>query len=542
MSAAGSVYVLEPPLPIARDAAGTAFSAERAAAHVRTIAAAPRPVGSPEHGQVERYIVGELQSMGLAPQVQIAGGDGTASSRLSDRQARNIAARIGSRIGARAVLLCAHYDSVRGSPGAGDNAAAVSSLLETARLITSGPPLRNDVIVLFTDAEEVDGSGARAFVDENPWAKDVDVVLNFDARGNSGPVLMFETSPGNGALIAALRKAVRRPLASSLFPEAYRLMPSTTDFSVFRARGFHGLNFANIGGVRSYHSMADRPASLDARTLQHVGSCALELTRYLGNVALPLEHDGDAAYFNVVGPWLVTYPVRWTVPIVALAIAVYLMALFAKLDGAAGAWARVGIGALAFPLNATLAIGVGRLGTMAWMESGRTLGTADLFMCGLVAATLALGFSVDAWVFGRVSTVSVALGNLLWCAVASALLASYAPGAAYLTWVPLLLGVVTVAASVTARPRSPIVITTLSLTGGLTLAIVTPVLWLIYTGLMLPAAAPVLLLMALLVGTLVPQLRTIAGARRSILPIVTIGASVLLVTAAFLTTDARVTP
>ena len=96
--------------------------------------------------------------------------------------------------GKKALMLCAHYDSVPTGPGASDNAAGVAVVLETLRALKAGPPLERDVIALFPDGEENGFHGSRLFVDEHPWAKDVSVVLNFDARGNSGPSIMFETS------------------------------------------------------------------------------------------------------------------------------------------------------------------------------------------------------------------------------------------------------------------------------------------------------------------------------------------------------------
>ena len=53
-----------------------------------------------------------------------------------------------------AVALVAHFDSDPTTPGANDDAAGVAAILETARVLLSGPPLRNDVILLFTDGEE----------------------------------------------------------------------------------------------------------------------------------------------------------------------------------------------------------------------------------------------------------------------------------------------------------------------------------------------------------------------------------------------------
>ena len=36
--------------------------------------------------------------------------------------------------------------------------------------------------------------GAEAFVDEHPWAKDVGLALDLEARGRSGPVYTFQTA------------------------------------------------------------------------------------------------------------------------------------------------------------------------------------------------------------------------------------------------------------------------------------------------------------------------------------------------------------
>src|SRR5205085_9205138 len=104
----------------------------------------------------------------------------------------------------RALMLAAHYGSGPTGPGASEDAAGVASLLETLRALKSGPPLKNDLVVIFSDAEELGLVGAHAFADENPWMKDVALVLNFEARGSSGPSMMFETSDGNGAPIPEL--------------------------------------------------------------------------------------------------------------------------------------------------------------------------------------------------------------------------------------------------------------------------------------------------------------------------------------------------
>src|SRR5437016_1536970 len=49
---------------VPRAAFPTAFSAERAVAHLSVIADQPHPVGSPQSAKVREYIVGELSKLG----------------------------------------------------------------------------------------------------------------------------------------------------------------------------------------------------------------------------------------------------------------------------------------------------------------------------------------------------------------------------------------------------------------------------------------------------------------------------------------------
>src|SRR5207249_5261569 len=97
---------------------------------------------------------------------------------------QNIMARLpGREPGGSDVLLMAHYDGVEAGPAAADDGAGSAAILETLRALRAGPPLAHDVVALFTDGEEAGLLGAAAFVREHPWAKDVGIALNFEARG-----------------------------------------------------------------------------------------------------------------------------------------------------------------------------------------------------------------------------------------------------------------------------------------------------------------------------------------------------------------------
>jgi hypothetical protein len=297
------------------------FSCEQAIAHVRAIAYRKHPAGSKADANAREYLLDTLRDMGFSPQVQATdayGGRGPASLPLY-----NILVRLpGTQGGAPAVMLACHYDSVPMGPGASDDGVAVGALVETLRVLKAGPPLRNDIILLITDGEELGMRGAEGFVREHPWARDVGLVLNFDARGTDGPSIMFQASPGNAALIRAFPEAAPYPVATSMAGDVYRHMPNDTDFTIFAAAGMKGLNFAFIGNYIYYHTSGDNLVQVDLNTLYHDGTYAVSLARLFGNMdlaALPAgDHAPDAVYFSPVRGHLVTYGIKWVWPLTGL--------------------------------------------------------------------------------------------------------------------------------------------------------------------------------------------------------------------------------
>ena len=310
------VYQLNPPQPVAVSAPLTEFSGERALKHLTVIAQRPRPVGTSEHAAAANYIQNELAVLGLSPELQ------------QTPTVTNILARLEGTSDEKAVLLVAHYDTVPGSPGAGDDGSAVVAILETLRALKSSQPLRNDVIALFSDGEELGTLGAKAFVYQHPWARDVGVVLNFEARGSGGPVVMFETSDKNGWLIKEFAKAAPHPAANSLAPAIYALMPNDTDLTVFKEAGFAGLNFAYIIGLNHYHTPLDNLTNIDHRSVQHQGSTALALTRQFGNLNLNTGAHENEVYFDVLNSAIISYSEQWVVPL-AVVVCLSFVALVA---------------------------------------------------------------------------------------------------------------------------------------------------------------------------------------------------------------------
>jgi len=303
------------PEPLSGSVSPSIFSSARAMSTVRQIAQKPHPTGTSENEKVRNYLVAELKALGLEPHIQSALGINKSDQIGSVGIVHNVVVRIPGRVSGKALLLVAHYDSTHAGPGASDDGASVAAILETLRALKTLPALQNDVIGIFTDGEEAGLLGAEAFVAEHTWAKHIGLVLNFEYRGNRGPFVMFETSPGNGKLIKGFAEATPHPLGNSLMYEVYKRLPNDTDMTVFKRAGIPGMNFAAIEGHTSYHTELDRPELMQEGSLQHQGEILLALAHYFGNAPLDDLYSEDSVYFDVPGLGLVNYPVNWVLPL-----------------------------------------------------------------------------------------------------------------------------------------------------------------------------------------------------------------------------------
>ncbi|RVX39782.1 peptidase M28-like protein [Nonomuraea polychroma] len=314
---------LRPPPPLPADAASREFSAARANEHVRRFARRPHPVGSAEHARVRDYLVSEMRRLGLRTEVQEAVGRSPRDRRPVLGRVFNIVGVVPGAAPTGRVIVTAHYDSVPSGPGASDDGTGVAALLETARALTSDPtPPRNDVVFVATDAEEAGLLGAAAFTDEHPLAQGPAIVLNWDARGNRGPVLMFRTSQPNARLVRTFARSAPYPVADSGIADIAARVPNDTDLSAFLAAGLAGLDSGYITGAPYFHSPLDDPGHVDEPTLQQLGSNMLALTRAFGESDLSEPDDAERlVYFNTPSGALAHYPARAAIPLAALGLA-----------------------------------------------------------------------------------------------------------------------------------------------------------------------------------------------------------------------------
>ncbi len=318
---------IRPPAPKPVGAPATEFSAARALDTLHRVLKedTPHPIGSAANDAVRGRILDELTRLGYQPQVQTAFA---CAQYVNCATVNNVVAELNGTDGdtdsSGAVLLAAHYDSVPAGPGDSDDGTGVAVVLEIARALKSLPAPRHAIILLIDDGEEAGLLGAHAFVDSSPWAKDVRAAVNIDARGTSGPSLMFETGSANDWIVRLYARHAAHPAATSIFYTVYQQLPNDTDFTVFRAAGFQGLNFANVGDVVHYHTPLDNSANANLATLQHHGENALPAIVALANSDLANPPQREAVYFDLFGHWLIHWPARRTLTF-ALAAAILLL-------------------------------------------------------------------------------------------------------------------------------------------------------------------------------------------------------------------------
>ena len=293
--------------------------------HLKIISAFPHETGTIENQAVAGYIMQNAEKYGFevdripftiteedyAKQLEkINGGIPLSKSYLKemieinqhvfDKHMENILVKIDRPKSDHAIMFVAHYDSVATSFGAADDGLAVACMLELMHYFSENLP-QNDIFLLFTDAEELGLFGAANLVENySEYRNQVDIVFNFEARGNSGVLTMFESSANNYELVLHLQKSVPNAHAFSLATAIYDQMPNGTDFSEFKNAGYLGLNFAMIDGAKHYHQVSDSWDRLDENSAWHYFQTIRALGNYFGDINMrTIQYEREAVFFPV---------------------------------------------------------------------------------------------------------------------------------------------------------------------------------------------------------------------------------------------------
>jgi len=350
-----SLLTLSSPAPKNRE---NHFSAERAFRHIEAIAPKQHSVfDTVEIENVRRYIQETIDLFEHVQWERVAHTPITVTNQKTRKkelvEVHNVYAEIPGTSGT-SLLLMAHYDSspykekygvgTDGSYGAADDGYGVATMLEIMRLLNDYASTRtmvNGIKFAFTDAEEVALGGAVALVKEYPhWLSDVSIFLNLEARGNKGPLYMFQTGDYNYKLISFFSRT-RLPFSFSLAADVYKHLPNDTDFTPLLKSGYRGLNFATLNNLKYYHAPEDNLDNAHKPTLQFYGEQIYPLIQDFISNPRYSAHDyfdskSDAVFFTLLPGFLIYYaqPVSWG--LIALATISALLIAFRAFRKRAG--------------------------------------------------------------------------------------------------------------------------------------------------------------------------------------------------------------
>lgn len=232
----------------------------------------------------------------------------------------------------QSVLINAHFDSVPTSPGGSDDGINCATMLEVLRKLSREPkrPL-NNLIFLFNGAEETGLQAAHGFITKHKWAKDCKVLLNLEATGAGGKIILFQSGPAAPWLLTYYSK-VPHPYGQAAGEEIFQsnIIPSDTDFRIFRDYGgLVGLDMAFFKQGYRYHTKYDDFEHIPLGSFQHVGDNTLSLVRSLANapeVSNPKDNPGKIIFYDFLGLFMISYTqtvahvVNYVVVLLSLAI------------------------------------------------------------------------------------------------------------------------------------------------------------------------------------------------------------------------------
>ena len=433
------------PQPKGLDAAPAEFSSARANATLGRLLGPeiPHPVSSPANQAVRDRVRAEFAALGVKTTIYRATGC-NGRPKYGFFVCGTVEDILGEVVPGegRAIILLAHYDSVPAGPGASDDQSGVATVLETVRALKArGLKSKHPILAVITDGEEAGLLGAAAFVDNPAFRARVGMVVNVEARGNQGPSLLFQTSPGDSALIDLYDRSVPGLATSSLFAVIYKLLPNDTDLTVFLDKGLSGFNFAFSGNVAHYHTPLDTRAHLDPATLQMHGDNVLGVVSSLMQTDFEALKGGDAVYLTLLGHFIPRLPAGWALPLALLTLVLLAGAAFLSRGEVLGIGRR--LAAIAIPLLAIA--GAAAFGWLLHVIATLVSGQPDpsyaypvWLRASLILGVLAVILALSRLASARMTALSV----WGWTCVLAVATAAFLPGLSPYFLFPALVGTV----------------------------------------------------------------------------------------------------
>jgi Zn-dependent M28 family amino/carboxypeptidase len=235
-----------------------------------------RKIASKGNILAQKYIISQLVSSSIQPLNNEYQQKFIIKNHFNEIEGHNIIAMIpGSGNIESFIVLTAHFDHIgkKGNKvynGADDNASGTSALLAFGQQLIK-TPLKHNVILLFTDGEESNLHGSKAFVKEHQRIMN-NVVLNMNldmiAGSKKTTKLRFLSRGINNLLTDANLEGLKRLQNSFVLPikKGFRLKSSgshhrvkwlmASDHGIFHRAGIPFIYFG-VGTHKNYHQHSD---------------------------------------------------------------------------------------------------------------------------------------------------------------------------------------------------------------------------------------------------------------------------------------------
>jgi len=196
------------------------------------------------------------------------------STMVGQRTAQNvIAVKHGTRTANEIVVIGAHADSVKVSPGANDNGSGVAAVLEAARLLAKVPTARTIHLIAF-GAEENGLIGSQFYVLSR--VRTLVGMINLDMVGR-GAGLEVGNEGSNGSIVDLTDR-----VAARLGLQVRRFKLGQSDHVSFERAGVPAV-FITSGDDEAIHTPGDVAGRVDPALVASAATLAATVAQELAN-------------------------------------------------------------------------------------------------------------------------------------------------------------------------------------------------------------------------------------------------------------------
>lgn len=263
-----------------------------------------RSLNTTYHDLMHDYLVEQLEQRGLTVQLLDSAEEEviyTQGGEIFEHGVSNIYATLPATVQTeetKNIVFASHYDSVEASYGAADAGLPVISFFAGLDAILDQERV-NDISILITDHEELGLVGANYVMDNYPEiVEGIDYLYNWEARGTSGNMILFETSENDYQGVKNYIEVTDQRFAASIATAVYSQMPNGSDFTTFMEAGISGMNFAMVEGFANYHTSLDHIDNIPMETFNYYVNNVVQVMSNHATQPFAIENTQRSIYFN----------------------------------------------------------------------------------------------------------------------------------------------------------------------------------------------------------------------------------------------------